>query len=237
MILPISPSAPVLVRGAAAAILYLHIGGGLVGVATGWAAILAPKGERVHRIAGSAFFVAMLVMAGIGAAVSPFMPSGQWSNTTAAVFTLYMVVTSWATVRRGEGQIGRLEVGAAFVALGLAVMGLTLVWVGLRDGKSAGFAAVYVFAGVAAIAGGLDLDMILRGGVRGAGRIARHLWRMSAALLVATSSLFLGQQRLLPQALRGTVYPVLPVLAVLVLLFFWLYRVRFARRSKAPAAA
>jgi hypothetical protein len=58
---------------------------------------------------------------------------------------------------------------------------------------------------------------------------ARHLWRICFAFFIATGSFFLGQQDVLPQAVRGS--PILFVLAFapFALMLFWLARVRFSR--------
>src|SRR4051812_48615163 len=117
MILQYGPDAPLLMRAAAGAALVLHISGGATGIASGWTAILARKGERLHRVAGTVFFVGMLAMTVVGAIVAPMLPEARWTNTTAAVFTFYLVVTAWATVRRGEGRIGRFERIAVLIPL------------------------------------------------------------------------------------------------------------------------
>lgn len=78
--------------------------------------------------------------------------------------------------------------------------------------------------------------MILRGGISGAPRIARHLWRMCLALFIATGSFFFGQQKVMPEFVRGT--PILLALAIapLVLMIFWLIRVRFSKTFKTVPA-
>ena len=98
-----------------------------------------------------------------------------------------------------------------------------------------------------------DVRMLMRGGVLGARRIARHLWRMCFGLFIAAGSFFLGGAnrplRLLsaaglgahlPRSLFSTgVYLFLTMLP-LFLLIFWLVRVRWtnAYRGKAmPAGA
>ena len=59
---------------------------------------------------------------------------------------------------------------------------------GSKDGYPA---AVYFFFGsVALFSAALDVRMIVRGGVFGAHRIARHLWRMCFALLIGATSQF-----------------------------------------------
>jgi uncharacterized membrane protein len=237
VILQIGPESSILVRAAAATILVLHISGGVVGLVSGAAALIARKGGRLHRIAGHAFFVSMLTMSAIGAAVSPFLD--KTLDPLVGVFTFYLVATAWATVRRRPGSIGRFEIGAFFLAVGVVVANLVF---GVQAAKSPGGEiggnppAAYAFLGsLAALAAVLDLRMILRGGVSGRARIARHLWRMCLALGIATASFFLGQQQLFPAALRGSALLFLPEIAVLGLLFFWLVRVRFGASFNARA--
>ena len=236
MILERGPDASFLARAAAGAALVLHIGGGATGIAAGWTAILAPKGGRIHRAAGTVFFVAMLTMAGVGAVVAPMMPEGQWTNTIAAVFTFYLVASAWATVRRGEGEVGRFERVLVAAPLGVAATALLIPALGIKLDAAGG--AVYLFGVIAALAAICDLRMIGNGGIAGVSRIARHLWRMSLGLVVATGSFFVGQPKYVPDVLKDTGLNVVPMFAALALLAFWMIRVRIPRQSKAvPAAA
>jgi hypothetical protein len=232
MILEASPDAPLVLHLAAAAILWLHIGGGTLGILSGWTAIIARKGGRVHRIAGNVFFVSMLIMAGIGGAVAPFLPDAKLTNTTAGVFTFYLTATAWATVKRRPGRVGAFEKAAVLVPLGVAAFGLYLVWLGAQNGKAGGYATIYIFAAVAALAAASDLRMIRNGGVVGVSRTARHLWRMTLALFVATGSFFIGQQDVLPEAIRGGPIPIIPTVAAPILLVYWLIRVRLPPRKR-----
>jgi uncharacterized membrane protein len=238
MILHYGPDAPLLLRAAAGAALVLHIGGGATGIAAGWTAMLTRKGERLHRVAGTAFFLAMLTMSGVAAVVAPMLPEAQWTNTTAAVFTFYLVATAWATVRRGEGQVGRFERIAVLVPLGIAAMGLALAVNPPGEARADGaFGAVYAIAVISALAAVCDLMMIRRGGIAGPARIARHLWRMSTGLFVATGSFFVGQPRFVPTFLKDTGLNVVPLFVLLALLVFWMLRVRLQRTPKAPVLA
>src|SRR5260221_16875 len=137
MNLQVSPDAPPILHIAATALLVMHVSGGAVGIVSGFATMAFRKGGRRHRMAGKVFFVAMLTMAGIGAAVAPFLPSQQWSNTLAGVFTLYLLATGWMAARRVDGQIGRFEVGALFVAVGAAAAAVTGAWTGAGGGNGA----------------------------------------------------------------------------------------------------
>ena len=69
--------------------------------------------------------------------------------------------------------------------------------------------------------------MLVRGGISGAQRIARHLWRMCFGLFVASGSFFLGRQRIFPEFVRKSNVLIFLTILPLILLIFWLIRVRF----------
>ena len=74
MILRVAAGSSWWLFAAANLILFLYIAGGTVGIISGAVALLSRKGGRLHRIAGTVFLVAMLIMATIGAVTSPFLP-------------------------------------------------------------------------------------------------------------------------------------------------------------------
>jgi hypothetical protein len=232
LILQVSPASSGLVRGAAATLLFFHITAGGVALRAGAAALLLRKGSPRHRMAGNVFFVAVLIMAAIGACVAPILPDR--GSSLAGAFTLYLVATAWATVRRQEYRVGWFEIGALLFALGLVATGISLGREGaqspggLIDGQQSAETA-YAFAVLAALAAIGDLKMLVRHGIYGARRIARHLWRMCFALLIAAGSFFLGQQQVFPAALHGSLVLFVPVLAVMALMIFWLCRVWLTR--------
>lgn len=237
-ILDVPPDAPFVVAAAAKTILYMHIGGGTIGMISGAVAIFAPKGERLHRFAGNVFFVAMLMMASVGATISPFLHDRV--SSVAGVMTLYMVLTGWYTVMRKDNRPNRLD--TAGLAMALAVLGAGAILALMAANDPSGTVdrappqAFFVFIIVGGIAALCDLKVILKGGISGAPRIARHLWRMCTALLVATGSFFLGQQKFLPQALHGSALLFIPALWPLVFLVFWIIKVRLTRwYNEAPA--
>lgn len=230
--LEIAPDAPWIAHAAAAAALALHVGGGSVAIASGYVSIFATKGGRLHRLSGKVFFVAMLAMAGIGAIVSPMLDEAQWTNTTAAVFTLYLTLTAWLTARRRPGEAGRAEVALIVVPVGIAALGL--YWA-VASGGSGAFGVVYAFGAIGALAAARDVALVRAGGIVGVARTSRHLWRMSLALFVATGSFFFGQPEFQPDWLRATPLPMIIGLGPLALMAFWLVRVRLPRRRRAAA--
>jgi hypothetical protein len=58
---------------------------------------------------------------------------------------------------------------------------------------------------------------------------------MGLALFIASASFFLGQPKVFPAPLRGSPILVALALAPLVLMIFWLLRVRFTNRFKPGA--
>jgi hypothetical protein len=229
------PEAPLLLRFLADSALVLHVSGGLVAILTGFVVLAAPKGRRLHHLAGTAFFAAMLVMAGVAAPVAPLIadpPAERVTNTTAAIFALYLTLTGWMTMRRRPQAVGRFERWAVLVPAALVVEAAVVA----RLGKP-GFETIYAFAVIGTLAALGDLKMLARGGVVGPPRIARHLWRMNAALFIAAGSLFLGRQRDFPEALQGTVWLLIPPFAVLGAILFWMIKVRWPKARRKLAVA
>jgi hypothetical protein len=57
----------------------------------------------------------------------------------------------------------------------------------------------FIFGFVALLSVAGDVRILERGGVFGAHRIARHLWRICLSLLIAANSLFLGRAKVFPR--------------------------------------
>ena len=243
-VLPVDPAAPWFIKAGAEAILVLHIGGGTLGMISGAAALVAPKGGRLHSIAGKVFFASMLTMSGIGGAVASFVPpfADEAPNVIAGIMTFYLVLSSWMAIRRRDGGVGRFEMGALAVPLTVCAAGVFFILKAMKSPTgTVGDTppqAFYVFLLVGGIAAASDLKVILRRGITGAPRLARHLWRMCTALTIATGSFFLGQEQVLPAFVRGSPLQFAPVFAPLLLMAFWLIRVRLkGRRSSASPSS
>ena len=230
--------------------LMVHIAGGIVGVLSGFTALLAQKGSRLHRKSGDAFVVAMLCMAAAGAYVA--FTKSEPPNMIAGAFTFYLVASAWLTVARQQNETGRLEFGLLVLGSAAAVTSLVFGWNAAHSTAGSGSSALvipyFVFGSVGMLSVGGDVRMLMRGGVAGAKRLVRHLWRMCIALFIATASFFLGtaddpvlhrtglRARLFTPAIRHTHLPEVPVLIVVVLTTFWLCRVWFSKAYKSQRA-
>jgi hypothetical protein len=215
-------------------LLILHILGGSVGLVAGTVAIAVRKGGRWHRRAGLIFVGGMLCLGGTGAIMA--YTRSEAPNIIAGLLTIYMVMTAWMTGRHKDGRSGAFDWVALMAAFGFLAYLWPLAFVALsRPNRMMNGvpAAMSFFVGtVMLLAAAGDLRMLARGGVSGARRIARHAWRMSFGLFIATGSFFLGRQQLFPVQWRGSV--ALTVLGVfpLGLLLFWAVRLRFGNRFR-----
>jgi len=75
-----------------------------------------------------------------------------------------------------------------------------------------------------------DIRMLVRGGISGTARIARHLWRMCFAFFIAAASIFLARPHLFPVFMRRSGILFLLSFLPLILMVFWLIRVRLVPR-------
>jgi len=212
-------------------LLPIHIIAAAVGLVAGVVALAAAKGRLLHRRSGIAFVYGMIAMCAT-AAVSATV-KGQAVNVMAALMTSYLVLTGLMTVRPPSQKTRRQMIGLMLMALTLggATFAAGLMAAARPDGRLFGYPPFPFFLfGVLGLSGGAgDWRTIRQSALRGAPRLARHLWRMCMALFIAAASFFSIRARvaaIFPAALTGGVARALPVLLVMVAMFYWLWRIR-----------
>src|SRR5262249_3325357 len=216
-------------------VLALHIAAGISGLVSGTLAMCFRKGSDRHRLYGNLFVVSMLAL-GTSAAVLAIYAQ-ESANLIAGVFTVYLVGTAWATAR-SERRSGILDwIGLAFIlVLGGVVLleAIQAVRTPTPDGAPA--AMLFFVASIALLCAVGDIRMVARGGISGTPRIARHLWRMCFGLFIASGSFFLGRIRIFPHFIRELYVPGILGFLPLLLMIYWLVRVRVTRRLKTRSA-
>jgi uncharacterized membrane protein len=211
-------------------VLPIHIVAGGVGLVSGAAALFAAKGARLHRKSGMLFVCAMVALAVTGGGMAALQ--GDELTACVGLLTAYLVSTALVTVRPPAAGARWLNLGAMLVSL---AVGLSCVAFGLDALASPGGerefppAPYFIFGSVALVGGVSDLRMIRTGGFRGARRLARHLWRMCFALLIAAISFFGGQADSIPEPLRIPALLALPAPTILLVMLYYLWRVRTYR--------
>jgi hypothetical protein len=221
-------------------LVIVHVSAGCLGILSGAAALSVRKGARLHRAFGTVFFFSMLLVSALAVYLTIFVPptaaggAPSSASVSIGILTIYLVPTAWMTVRRTEGSIGRFEKGALLIALSvtaaLLIFGLHAASIPMA--RPGGYVPYFIFASFAAFAAFGDLKMTLRGGICGVRRIARHLWRMCFALFFAASFFFLGQQKVMPMYMHGSPLLLALGMAPLLVMIFWLIRVRFTKWFK-----
>jgi hypothetical protein len=212
-------------------LLPLHIAAAALGLVAGAVALAVAKGGLIHRRSGTVFTYAIVAMCATATVAA--IVKGQAVNVMAALMTTYFVLTGLMTVRpRAPGSRQR-DVGLMLMALalGLATISAGLVAIASPSGKVFGYPPFPFFLfGVLGLSGGAgDFRMIRSGALRGAPRLARHLWRMCMALFITAASFFSIRARvaaIFPEAFASPLARALPVLLVLGTMCYWLWRIR-----------
>jgi uncharacterized membrane protein len=223
-------------------VLILHILAGSAGLLSGFAALIFRKGSPSHVLAGKVFVVSMLTMA-VGAVYLEIVKN-QPSNISGGIITFYLVGTGWLTAKRREGKTSRFDWVALLIPLTVGTLtwmhGIAVIRTGATSENGVPVGMSFFMGSVCLLAAAGDVRMLLRGGVRGTSRLARHLWRMCFGLFIASGSFFMGPSnrplrllsavgigRHLPAAFFSTALYLSLTILPLVLLIFWWARVRF----------
>ncbi len=217
--------------------LFVHVSAGACGLATGFLALSVAKGGTLHRRSGLLFVYVMVVMAITGAVIAavelahgirkPALDTTVFMGT----FTAYLVVTALSTVRPPTTVLRRLDlIGLPVVlavGIGLVTLGVRALTIPASRQASMITYVEFIFGSVALLAAASDIRLRRSAPLTGTKRIARHLWRMTFALLIAAFSFFPRLARFVPRSF-GPLWAI-PMLAVLIALIYWMWRVRFRK--------
>lgn len=210
--------------------LLIHILTGTVGLITGYVALYAVKGALLHRRSGMVFVYAMLVMCVFGMLLAVTRGVAPSINVPAALLTGYLVVTALTTVRPIPGTRW-LHPGLMLMALSIGVTDLVFGFQAVANGGTRNGMPAFPFFmfGVIGTLGAIgDIGVMRSGALGGTARVARHLWRMCFALFIAALSFSVQVAKLIPRPVRIPAMAI-PMLAVLLTMLYWLWRIRIRR--------
>ena len=209
--------------------LAFHILTGTLGCLSGFAAIFLRKGSPKHALAGRIFVVSMLSLAASGVYLA--IIKSRPGDILGGVLTFYLVATAWRTARRREGKPGVFDWIGFLVIFALTTLIVTFAIEAVNNPAKLKYGypiGPYIFLGTVTLLATIgDIRMIARGEISGRARIARHLWRMCFAFFIASASIFLARARVFPAILQTTGVLYLLSFLPLLLMIFWLIRVRF----------
>ena len=168
--------------------LIVHICGGTLGLLSGTAAMTFRKGSPRYVLAGKIFVASMLTMAVF--AVYLAVTRHQPNNIGGGILTFYLIGTAWLAAKRRDRETRRYDWLLFLIPLAIGLLtwmnGIRVVRSGAssQDGVPAGM--TFFMGSICLLAAAGDVGMLLRGGVAGTKRIARHLWRMCFGLFIAS---------------------------------------------------
>ena len=223
--------------------LVTHFGTGLIALVAGAIALSVAKGGRLHKQSGMVFTVVMIATGILASVISVYAGKSVFGG----LFVVYLVYTATATVKPMQWSGRRLDILLMIFPFVFGVLSLIdgyNIWQLPGHAREGVPAFMILFLGTVALLAGIgDFRMIQGGALRGTKRLARHLWRMCFGLFIATGSFFFGQMKFIPAPIRFV--PVICALGVapLVILLYWMWRVRLRRRlagiivAPAPSAS
>ena len=217
--------------------LAFHVAAGTTALATGYVAIAARKGGTWHRRSGTVFVWAMIAMGLAAVGIAVF--EGK-DDVAGGALAAYLVFTAWTTVKPlpgagggRRGDIALMLLAFLFAAAGFAQAFTVLGMPGSqKDGVPAGM--MFFLSSIVLLAAIGDARMIWAGGIQGTRRLARHLWRMCFGLFIASGS-FVAQlvmMKFMPAWMRSVPVIIVFSAAPLVVLLYWMWRVRLRQNLR-----
>ena len=218
--------------------LAFHAGMGLIALVAGFIAIAAGKGGRWHRRSGLVFVYTMVATGITAVGIAAF--EGK-PNFLGGALLAYFVLTAYTAVKPLAGVGRPVDIALMVMAAVFAAGEYRRAFSALDrpgnqiDGVPAGM--MFFMATVILLAAIGDVRMIRAGGLQGPRRLARHLWRMTFGLFIASGSFFIGQMKFIPEPIRNV--PVLLALGIspLVILLYWMWRVRLKKNLRGMMTA
>jgi uncharacterized membrane protein len=214
-------------------ILPVHILAGGLALLSGYVALYAAKGASAHRRSGTLFVYAMVVMSLSGAFIAAVHDNAI--SVVAGLMTFYMVATGMRTVRPRGQAVAAIDRAATLFAVIVAAACFVVGMQAAGRGRPEAY-PLFIFGIVGALAVRGDLRLMRQGELDGPRRIARHLWRMCFGMWVAAASFFWGPQNRVPELIRIPALQAVAVLLPIVVMIYWLRRLRKKRRAAAAVA-
>ena len=215
--------------------LAFHVAMGTAALAAGYMAIAARKGGTWHRRSGAIFVYTIIAMGLTAVGIAVF--EGK-EDVAGGALAAYLVFTAWTTVKPLPGAGRGADIALMLLAFLFGVAGFAKAFTALDmpgnqiGGVPAGM--MFFLSSIVLLAAIGDARMIRAGGIQGTRRLARHLWRMCFGLFIASGSFVaqLAGMKFMPEWMRSV--PVIVVLAAapLVVLLYWMWRVRLRQNLR-----
>ena len=208
-------------------VLWSHVGGGAVAIVAGAVALASKKGRANHKQAGKLFVAGMLIMALPGGVLAAL--ASKPFDVLSSMLACYWVVSGWHAFKSGSRGRDRLLMSGGILCLvGYLGVEAFAIATGIRA-TDAPPGAGYVFATLLALSIYGDYRAFNQQYTR-AQVLVRHLWRMTAALFLATASFFGARPHLFPEWMQSSGVLLLLTFAPLICMAYFRFRPRLIAR-------
>ena len=208
-------------------LLSFHILMGALSIISGFTSLLTRKGSAIHLRGGKVFLINMTFMCLSGALLS--ILGGITISLLVSIFTLYLVSTAWRASVRFKQTTGWLDVAGFTVTTALSVSFFyhghlaQISPTGTIDDIPIGATPYYVFAFISLFSAFRDLSFILQTKRTRKQAQPSHIWRISLALFIATSSFFTGNPQVFPDWFNQSFISSLPERVVMLVMIYYLF--------------
>src|SRR5688572_32639386 len=125
-------------------LLILHVCAAVIGMLSGYSAMLFRKGSGLHGAAGTVFFVSMLSASGAGAYLAAFVHPNS-GNVIGSTLTFYLVATAWVAAKFRNSKPGLFDLVALLFGLAIAAIAATWGLEAVKTGPKDGYPAPFYF--------------------------------------------------------------------------------------------
>ena len=210
-------------------LLTFHIIAGALAIVSGFVSLTNRKGSQLHMKAGKTFLTSMVAMCVSGAIMSAI--SGITITLLVSFFTVYLVTTAWRASRRFQQRIHWGDVVGGILVTSLSVSFFYHGQLaanspsGTIDNIAIGPTPYFVFGFVSLFCAWRDLSFVLNCQRSLKQALPSHIWRISLAMFIATSSFFTGNPQVFPEWFNQSFVSSLPEQIVLLVMIYYLFDV------------
>lgn len=207
-------------------ILFFHILGGFIALASAGISVATVKGSLWHRRAGSIYVLAMLIVTLTTLALVAIRPN--IFLLVIGIFSFYLVFTGWRSARVRDGRPRSVDhlAGAVMALTGLGMLGFGAS--GLLTSSGSQPILLLIFGSIGLVMSLSDWRDWRAGPIAGKSRIARHLTRMLAGTIATLTAAVVVNATFLPTLVAWLG----PTAVITPLIFWWNARVLVTQPSR-----
>ncbi len=195
-------------------LLFFHIAGGVLALASAATAIFSEKGKRIHIKAGKTYFWSMLVI--FVTAIPLAILASNLFLFLISIFSFYLAFSGRRFARNRSGIAERIDYAAVFLmlfaAIGMWVLGIFYFLEGNTQ-----YIVLGLFGLLSLLIGFSDLSCFRSNAAKGKKRISKHLTNMLGGTIAVVTAVLVVNVDIEPEWIVW----VLPSVVITPVIFWW----------------